>query len=467
MSDRAPMAESSLPEGPIVAWYGDDFTGASAVAEVLTFAGLPSVLFLDVPTPEQLARFRDRRGIGIAGNARAQSPVWMEEVLPPVFRALSRIGAPVIHYKICSTLDSSPEIGSIGKALDIGAPLLGGDWHPLVPAAPEIGRYQAFGNLFASVGGSPYRLDRHPTMSRHPVTPMGESDVRRHLARQTTRPVGLIDLVALKSGAANSILANEQAAGRNVVALDIVDEETLGEAGRLVWETRGRRLFAIGSQGLEYALVAHWRRAGLLPASPPPAARLGRRRVAIASGSCSPVTAEQLAWAERNGFAVVPVEAARAVDEAAWAEELSRATDVALSAFSEGRDPILATAFGPEDAAIARLGAAIEAAGITAERVNARIGTGLGCALDRILRATKNGRAVIAGGDTSSFGAKALHLHALSAVTPIAPGAALFSAHSDDEAHEGLQIALKGGQMGPPDFFGWVRDGGGPDQHGA
>ena len=46
----------------------------------------------------------------------------------------------------------------------------------------------------------------------------------------------------------------------------VLDEETLVEAGRLVWEQRGERLFALGSQGLEYALVAYWRDAGLLAA---------------------------------------------------------------------------------------------------------------------------------------------------------------------------------------------------------
>ena len=46
------------------------------------------------------------------------------------------------------------------------------------------------------------------------------------------------------------------------MALDVIDDETLVEAGRLVWEHGGERLFAIGSQGLEYALVAHWRAAG-------------------------------------------------------------------------------------------------------------------------------------------------------------------------------------------------------------
>ena len=35
--------------GPLIAWYGDDFTGSASVMEVLEFGGLPSVLFLQPP----------------------------------------------------------------------------------------------------------------------------------------------------------------------------------------------------------------------------------------------------------------------------------------------------------------------------------------------------------------------------------------------------------------------------------
>ena len=69
-----------LPQGPLVRFYGDDFTGSSAVMEVLTFAGLPTVLFLDVPTPERLARFaRLSRHRHRRGRAVQQSPAWMDE----------------------------------------------------------------------------------------------------------------------------------------------------------------------------------------------------------------------------------------------------------------------------------------------------------------------------------------------------------------------------------------------------
>ena len=56
------------------AWYGDDFTGAAATMEALTFGGLPSVLFLDVPTPAQLARFEKIRVAGALRMGLIQTP---------------------------------------------------------------------------------------------------------------------------------------------------------------------------------------------------------------------------------------------------------------------------------------------------------------------------------------------------------------------------------------------------------
>jgi len=88
----------------------------------------------------------------------------MDAHLPEAFRALAELKAPVTDYKICSTLDSSPALGSIGRAIDIGAPIFAetpgaANWQPLIVAAPAIGRCQAFGNLFAASGDSVYRLD--------------------------------------------------------------------------------------------------------------------------------------------------------------------------------------------------------------------------------------------------------------------------------------------------------------------
>ena len=121
-----------LPDGPLIAFYGDDYTGSSAAMEALTFAGLPTILFLELPTPERLAASLHFRGMGTAGVARSKDTAWMDQNLPPVFETIGNIGAPIAHYKVCSTFDSSPQIGSIGRAIDPAVPRLGGAWAPLL-----------------------------------------------------------------------------------------------------------------------------------------------------------------------------------------------------------------------------------------------------------------------------------------------------------------------------------------------
>lgn len=451
-----------LPPGPLIAFYGDDFTGSSAAMEVTAFAGLETVLFLSAPTAERLRAFSGARVIGIAGVARAQSPQWMGENLPSTFDLLAATGAPVIHYKVCSTFDSAPHIGSIGCAIDLAARRFDG-WTPLIVADPGMGRYQAFGNLFAEVrGDAVHRLDRHPVMSRHPVTPMDEADLGRHLARQTQRKTGLVDFVAMKRGDGDARLARELGAGAEIVSIDVLDNETLIEAGRLVWERGGdaRPLFGVGSQGFEAALAAYWRHSGLLP--PPKSAFRAKPvdRIACVSGSVSPVTAAQIAHAGEHGFATITIDAARAVDPAEWSREVGRAADRALAELGGGRDALVYSAAGPDDPAVASLKAAIASTGTSPEAVNERIGEGLGTILDRILLTSGVTRAVISGGDTSGRAASMLGIDALTAIAPLAPGSPLCRARAVRPDRDGLEIALKGGQVGAQDFFVAAKRGG-------
>jgi uncharacterized protein YgbK (DUF1537 family) len=189
---------TAWPQGLLLTYYGDDFTGSTDAMEAMTAAGVPTVLFLQPPTPAMLARYPDVRCIGLAGSSRGRSPDWMDRELPVALGSLAALNAPILQYKVCSTFDSSPEVGSIGRAIDIGTRLMPGRWAPMIVGAPRLRRYQAFGNLFAGVDGVGHRLDRHPTMSRHPVTPMHEADLRVHLKAQTGRRIELIDLVQLR-----------------------------------------------------------------------------------------------------------------------------------------------------------------------------------------------------------------------------------------------------------------------------
>ena len=453
------MSARRLPAGPLIAFYGDDFTGSSASMEATAFAGVESVLFLSPPTTERLSDFAGYRVIGVAGVARAQSPEWMDEHLPPVFDLLAAIGAPVIHYKVCSTFDSAPHIGSIGRAIDIAARKFEG-WIPLVIADPGMGRYQAIGNLFAAAQGAVHRLDRHPVMARHPVTPMHEADIARHLAGQTDKTIGLVDFVSVKRGDADARLAQEIAAGAKIVSLDVLDKETLIEAGRLIWERGAHPTFGVGSQGLEAALVAWWRHAGLIPQEAPTFRAAPVERIACVSGSVSPVTAAQIALARDKGFATIALDTARAVDAAEWERETGRATEAALTALGSGRDALVHSAAGPDDPSVAAFRTAVEMSNQLVEAVNERVGVGLGAILDGILAKTRLPRAVISGGDTSGRAASMLGIDALTAIAPLAPGSPLCRAHAARADRDGLEIALKGGQVGAPDFFLAAKNGG-------
>ncbi|RSK36491.1 four-carbon acid sugar kinase family protein [Rhodovulum iodosum] len=426
--------------------------------EALEFAGLPAVLFLDLPLPHQVARFPAARAVGIASTARTHAPGWMEAHLPPAFRFLAETGAPVVHYKICSTLDSAPETGSIGRAIDIGTGIVPGPWVPCLVAAPNMRRYQCFGHLFAGAPEGVFRLDRHPVMARHPVTPMDESDVGRHLARQTAKAMGLIDLEDL-AGDPRAALRREIDRGAEVIALDAMTMADMAACGALIWEGRDAPIFAVGSQGVEYALVEHWRQAGLMPRIDRTAGAGPVDQMVAVSGSVSPVTAAQIDWAEANGFAGIALDAAAVACGDAGAEAAALAA--ARQALSEGRDALIHSARGPEDPGVARMREACQAAGIAPDTANGRIGSALGRILRHLLAETGLTRAVISGGDTSGFAARTLDFYALTALAPTIPGAALMRAWSDDAALDGLQLALKGGQMGSRDFFGWIKRGGG------
>jgi uncharacterized protein YgbK (DUF1537 family) len=449
-------AADGLPDGPWLAWLGDDFTGSTDAMEALAGAGVPAVLFLQPPLAEDLARFPHARAVGLASTARSQSPAWMDAELPARFGALAALGVPLLHYKVCSTFDSSPAIGSIGRAIDIGTRLMRGRWSPLLVGAPRLKRYQLFGHLFAVVDGVGHRLDRHPVMARHPVTPMDESDLRLHLARQTARRIELIDMPTLKAGQGAARLAALAGDDVPVVALDVLDDDTLRAAGELVWTQRGDGLFCAASSGLQDALAAFWRSRGWLPAQPSLPVAAPVDVLAAVSGSCSPVTAAQIVWARAQGFAVERLQLPPLFDGRAEAE-IERVVAAAVAAMGQGRSPLVHSAEGPDDAAVAGFAALAAQAGLARDEASRRIGQALAEVMRRLLQRVPLRRVLVAGGDSSGEVAQALGVDALTVAAGLAPGAPLCQGWR--QGRPALELVLKGGQMGAASFFGSVRAG--------
>jgi 3-oxoisoapionate kinase len=418
----------------LLSYYGDDFTGSTDVMEALASHGVKTVLFTRQPTAAELEAYADYQAFGLAGTSRSETPEWMDEHLPDVFRWLKSLNARYCHYKVCSTFDSSPHTGSIGRATDIGATAFHQAMVPLVVGAPQLKRYTFAGNLFAAYQGIVYRIDRHPVMSRHPVTPMHEADLRLHLAKQTSRPVAVMNAAWPDSGLA---------------LLDVHDGQTQLQAGEQLCNWSGG--FVVGSSGVEYALVKALARSGDIAGSAdfPPLAPV--RQTIVVSGSVSPTTERQIQHALQHGFETVAVDAVALAQGSG--ESWAQMRDAACSILNNGKSPLVHTARGPASDAGEELDA------IPNGRKN--IGKALGSVLKDVIGATRLKRVIVAGGDSSSHALGQLDIFALTTRMPLpaTPGSPLCTAASGASDLNGLEIALKGGQVGADDYFSALRDG--------
>jgi uncharacterized protein YgbK (DUF1537 family) len=339
-------------------------------------------------------------------------------------------------------------VGNIGRALQIGRDIFGAPFVPLVVGAPALGRYTAFGNLFAAADGTVFRIDRHPTMKCHPVTPMREADLREHLKAQADLQIGLLDYLQLASPDYGEYYGRVNRSA-DAVLIDVVNEVALPAAGRLLWCV-DRQPFIAGSSGVEYSLISFWKSQGWLPERDAPRTHVAADRVIVLSGSCSPVTQAQIEYAGRNGFALVRLDVHAITTGERFAAAAEDACGAAIGALSAGRSVVLFTAASPQD----RIEAL--ASGPDRHALSERTGQ----ILNRIVDASGVTRIIIAGGDTSSHGGQQLGIDALTFVAHVAPGAPVCRTWSANPRRQGLEIVFKGGQCGQSDFFEAVRNGG-------
>jgi len=432
-----------VPE-PAVAFYGDDFTGSVDALLQFTRAGLTGRLFVGRPELDALRRAAAEVDVvGIAGIARSLPAHELDEEVRDALVALHALGAGVVQYKACSTADSSPTIGSLGRVVEIAREIFGPASVPALFAQPDFGRYTVFGQHFAAEGDRVYRLDRQPTMSNHPVTPMHEADLALHLSRQTDLNIGSLHLTAY-SDAADVTRALRQTPDAATV-LDALTDDHVTLVGRAVWDLRdGGPVFAVGSGGLSTGLgratrggVGGSRSAtarevgvGIRPAGP----------VLAVSGSRSPQTARQIEHASAHGWASFDLP----LGEAQPAGVLQAAV---LNELAAGRSVVVSTA-----AAELGEGAAADAGG-TIERIAGQLAQLVAAAL----ASGSTGRVIVCGGDTSSrlvtlLGAESL----LIAANPF-DNVVLCRVSAPEPSVDGAEMLLKGGQVGPVNLFETIR----------
>tara|TARA_R110002096_G_scaffold29185_6_gene87931 strand:+ start:122 stop:1501 length:1380 start_codon:yes stop_codon:yes gene_type:complete len=444
----------------LLAFYGDDFTGSTDALEFLTLAGVKTVLFLKMPEQKDLDKFEGIQAIGLAGKSRSMSPSEMETELVPAFKNLNSFKPAHFHYKVCSTFDSAPHVGNIGKAIEIGSEVFNQKTVMISPAAPHLGRYCVFGNLFAKMGtfgnGEVYRIDRHPSMSKHPVTPATEGDLTVHLANQTSKTIGLVNLTVIEKGK-QSVLEEVQNNTKDILFFDGFNKEHLQVIGIVFHHlAKNKTVFSVGSSGIEMALGLAWKQEKIIsePEAFKPLGEVGP--ILVLSGSCSPVSAKQIEYALENGFEQIALES-KAVNVQYHSEIIKNSVAIVVENFKNGKSTIIHTSIGPNDTRIRETELYFKNQGLNEDAIQKQCskiyGNIIGQITKKVVSEINIKRIVFAGGDTSSYAASELNISALEMIAPLAPGAPLCKAISDDEYVNGLELNFKGGQVGTDNYF--------------
>jgi uncharacterized protein YgbK (DUF1537 family) len=346
--DREPAS------GAILAFYGDDFTGASENMAQYHRHGLSTFMFLDHPdAAEFAARARDHDVVGVAGIARSLGPEAMRHEVGAAFQLFRDAGLRFVQYKLCSTFDSSRTVGNLGVVVDLAREVFPGCFLPVFAAVPEFGRYTAFGQHFARFGDAVFRLDCHPSMSRHPTTPMSEADLGRILEDQGAPECGLVDIRALAAGAAKTerLITRERARVAGPIVFDGLSDDDCPLVAEAIWRAVDSvaPVVVISAQGFAHGF-GRWRMKRPAGDSPSVEALSAVDKLLVVSGSAAPVTARQIDAFARAGAGTTRLKASQALDPSAGvSSSIDAAVEVASRVLDEGRSVCVYTALGPDD----------------------------------------------------------------------------------------------------------------------
>lgn len=387
-------------------FVADDFTGASDTLATLRRAGLKARLYLAVPSCEEVA---DLDAFGIATAARSMDQQALTTEMQRIGEQLLPHQSKILHLKVCSTFDSSPSTGNIATAVAaLSAPLKPATTL-IVGGQPSLGRYCVFGNLFAkSADGQVYRIDRHPVMQQHPVTPMQEANLRQHFSAMGLTNVHLLDRLALH--------ADDDIPSAPILC-DALDKHDLKRIGERFRHAEKPQLW-VGASSVVEAFYPDQQ------AIEPPKSLPGP--LFVFAGSRSSVTAAQVAATSKMTRVTISARQLVSQSQDAYAQILRH--------LREGQ----ATLAVLDDDTTHGL-TALEIAQYSAELIAS------------LVRSHNIGTLLIAGGDTSSLAIHRLQPQSIDYLGPLEAGVPVCVANISD-GHP-LPVIMKGGQMGSVTLF--------------
>ena len=409
----------------ILGAVADDYTGASDLANTFSKNGLRTVQTIGAP-PDSLP-LPDVDAVVVALKIRS---VAADEAVSAARKArawLTARGAKHVMYKICSTFDST-DAGNIGPVTEAFRAEAKAGAAIVTPAFPETGRSVYLGHLFVSG-----ELLSESPLKDHPLNPMRDSNLVRVLAAQSKAPVGLLDLATISRGveSVSAALAAMSGKGFGAAIADAVFESDLETLGRAALQSP----VSTGASGLGLGLARALAKSGVKhEPNLDPVGGLA----AIVAGSCSKATLEQLAIAEKS-MPVLRLDTDALMHGDA---EVLRALAWAGERVAQGPLAIAASA-APDAVQRMQEKYGRNAAGHAIEQATSRI------AAELVSRGVK--RLVVAGGETSGAAVDRLRIPAFLVGPEIAPGVPVL--RTVGGPHGAMQLALKSGNFGGPEFF--------------
>jgi len=404
------MDHTRLP--PFFAAIADDYTGGADLAGMLFEQGVRTVQVFGLQSE---AFFRELKGrcqaVVLSLKSRSIPAADACRMSIEAYERLRILEPGQVQFKYCSTFDSTRE-GNIGPVTEELMERMGADFTVAVPALPVNGRTQYLGHLFV---GSQLLSESH--MRHHPVNPMTDSNLVRHLQAQMRRKAGLISLASVQSGpeSIRRRIASLRQEGVAVALVDCTSDADLEAIARAVADLP----LVTGGSGLAMKLPAVWReQARLKPAESSQASPAGPAgSVLVLSGSCSAATLGQLEMARAAGVPMFRLDDA-AIDRAL---ESAGAAIVYSSAPESERDPGMAATIEHAFGEIAR----------------------------RMVHEHGVRHLVVAGGETSGAVVNALAIPAVEITAILDPGVPALASLGQPP----VALVLKSGNFGAPDFF--------------
>jgi uncharacterized protein YgbK (DUF1537 family) len=408
---------------------GDDVTGSTDLALMLSKHGMSVMQFIGLPSPGSVVYEAQAAVVALKSRTAAVEQAVSESLAACDY--LLAQGARQIFFKYCSTFDST-EKGNIGPVAEALLKRLGAGFTIYCPAFPENGRTVYNGHLFVG-----RELLSDSSMRHHPLTPMTDSNLVRFLGRQvrSSETVALIDYATVDRGPAAIRERLQELAGRKCrhVVVDALTNRHLAAIGEACADLK----LVTGGSGAAMGLPLNFRRAGLLEDSAG-AALLPKLNggTAVLAGSCSAATRRQVACMATRCPSVC-------IDPCALAGGKRVIKDIARWAaerIGNGTILIYSTA-EPEQVAAVQAQLGREAAGHLIEQAMGELALRLRQAGVR--------KFIVAGGETSGAVMAALQVRSLRIGPEIAPGVPWTV--TEDEPR--LCLALKSGNFGDDDFF--------------